>query len=377
MMTVRHRIFHGSALTILAIPACAIPTQLDRSPESMEYGDDKPSGNGSGDGSEDGAKDGSEEDSEGTADIAVEDIATRIAAARCSSDANCCSGIFLGEPSFESCEASVIDYYTTEIEDAQNLGLEHDPDCIAAMLAFYSTSNCEPSDGSVAGLDCALFRGTAGLGEPCTGSPLRSFTTIDECTPGLICLDGTCRTKPGELGDPCLNHDCASALYCDPDTEQCTAPAQVGEACDDEHRCSSDGWCAGRVCEPKRIAGESCSYQEQCVGACADSGTCVDLAAVCLFGFEATNTCELGTFAIEEFVADNQTCESDDDCVAESALCLPGAACGLISLSVAHDGDRWEQLANGTQAACGDCGADPCGAVAICDAGTCRIAIEI
>ncbi|HLT35939.1 MAG TPA: hypothetical protein VK034_06630 [Enhygromyxa sp.] len=83
----------------------------------------------------------------------------------------------------------------------------------------------------------------------------------------------------------------------------------------------------------------------------------------------------IGEFAA--FIAANNSCASDDDCVGLSAICYPNTTCGEVALNEDHDADARTEAYDRITAACDDdqCGADPCGAVVSCVDSTCTLSL--
>lgn len=54
---------------------------------------------------------------------------------------------------------------------------------------------------------------------------------------------------------------------------------------------------------------------------------------------------------------------------------MRSAPCGQISVSTAHDPAEWATLEAAMDAACDDCGADPCGFAPACNDGVCGFAM--
>lgn len=182
---------------------------------------------------------------------------------------------------------------------------------------------------------CGAFRGP---GEPCS-PPLAesdvSFTGVPfppagpvwsgeggDCSAGLICIDGSCRTRPsgaGELCDACqgVGFACPAgpcfgpSLVCDTDG-RCSVSAPAGR-CASSAVCPEGYYCACGVaglgpcpwvCEAKRGNGETCGDSLQC-----GSGTCGPTPdPVCIPPFQGS---------------DGDSCTVDSQCL--SGSCSPNS----------------------------------------------------
>jgi hypothetical protein len=83
--------------------------------------------------------------------------------------------------------------------------------------------------------------------------------------------------------------------------------------------------------------------------------------------------CNDAIMEVEQFLADNTACESDDDCVYADKGCYngPETACVAVGLNGDADLEAWADL-NGQLQMCGeDCGGDECGASISCIANVC------
>lgn len=81
------------------------------------------------------------------------------------------------------------------------------------------------------------------------------------------------------------------------------------------------------------------------------------------------NLCEATESEAEAFLMSNRQCETHDDCVLAGAICYQGEGrgqCGDVALSADADRAQWDAL-HGVLEGCGECGANACGATAICN----------
>lgn len=91
------------------------------------------------------------------------------------------------------------------------------------------------AEGLICGFTTRRCMTPVGAGEACP--------TYTECTPGLLCVNGTCEA-PAAVGDPCAERfACVTEAYCDPRDARCHARAELGERCIDAAGCAVGGYC--------------------------------------------------------------------------------------------------------------------------------------
>jgi hypothetical protein len=86
----------------------------------------------------------------------------------------------------------------------------------------------------------------------------------NRCAP-LVPLGGACERDVA----------CGPGGRCQPEQHTCVPAVRVGEPCWDYWACEDNAYCADsiRICEARKPAGEHCTFERQCLGACL-SGTC-------------------------------------------------------------------------------------------------------
>jgi hypothetical protein len=80
----------------------------------------------------------------------------------------------------------------------------------------------------------------------------------------------------------------------------------------------------------------------------------------------ATNACESATQDAEAFIEANRQCVTHADCKFVDGICFQGAAaeCGSVAVANSADDAQWDVLAEALQSC--ECGANACGATAVC-----------
>jgi hypothetical protein len=169
---------------------------------------------------------------------------------------------------------------------AQQLGLHADEGCPVRL--YFSGQDCgmlEQHERYYWACDqtCALFYGSAELGEPCELVGLHMST----CAKSLVCgPDERCHL-PCELPELALaGQRCGTALglpavRCDAGLActaagYCASAALLGAPCSAELPCDAEGWCGpSEQCEPRRADGEVCEVHEQCSSSLCSEGICV------------------------------------------------------------------------------------------------------
>jgi hypothetical protein len=94
-------------------------------------------------------------------------------------------------------------------------------------------------------------------------------------------------------------------------------------------------------------------------------------------GTEASPACISALEEADAFVMLFGMCNEDADCTSFNGFCYPLATCGGVAINAGADENEWNALHTALETECGNCGADPCGACAVCDpVGTCRLTLE-
>jgi hypothetical protein len=353
-----------ASLLVLATPlACVLTTDLDD--DDTDTGD---------------ATD-TDDDTGEPPEIAVEDAAAAMAAARCAAYVECGCDAF-GDVTWATqaqCEAAILPDLQEQVALGQGMGLTYEPSCAAAYVAYYASSGCAPASDTVieevaAGLACTLFSGDGALGTPCT-DPTWHLPSVEPCMPGLACISGQCDDPHKAEGDACngagmVLQDCEPPLYCDGTTTPptCRPRLAIGESCDNVGQCVPSGWCnADDICEAGLEPGAQCLDVRECeFGYCGPESVCIQPPRVCNpVVFAEEDACESATAAADDFIDANSACEVADDCIAIDGFCYGASTCGSIAVSAEHDADTWMEIETALEGAC-ECGADPCGATPAC-----------
>lgn len=143
-------------------------------------------------------------------------------------------------------------------------------DCVARVSAMACLAN--PSDFEACD---RVLTGTVPVGGACYGTERQAFGLhgASNCVSGALCLGVTCPQRcqayPAE-GQPCLEHQCASAQYCD-ETRHCRARAAAGAPCAQGQQCVSGHVCVGAT---ERAPG-------RCLVASPEGGPCGNDTAIC------------------------------------------------------------------------------------------------
>jgi hypothetical protein len=365
-----------ASLLVLATPlACVLTTDLDPDDSGTGSVDD-------GDENGEASVSGTDDDTGVPTDIPVDDAAATMAAARCAAFLACDCDAGLEGETWESqadCEAFLVPLLEDQVELGQGMGLQYEPECAAAYVAYYSTPGCTPPtpaivEESAAALQCALFTGDGALGAPCEEPP-GFLPGADACMPGLACIAGQCDDPHKADGAACNGagqprQDCEPPLYCDGTTTPptCRPRLAIGESCENVGQCAADAWCSpDEICTVGIDPGGQCHDARSCeLGVCGPQGTCIQPAQVCgPIVFEEQDACQAATDAAALFIQANMACETADDCVELDGFCYGPATCGSIAVSAAHDADAWMEIQTALEGAC-ECGADPCGASPAC-----------
>jgi hypothetical protein len=341
-------------------------------------------------GDEDTATDGATGE---TASTAFDDAAAMMAAAACAASIACdCALLFPDKPRLT--QAQCVDALGSSFEnmfaEGQEKGLTYDPACVAQYVAYYEDRGCDPIGpaSDVAWFEvmhCPLFHGDLPVGSACNRSRISVPPQGTECALGLECIWGTCEAvKPdGELcetpGLPAREGDCEYGSYCDHSAPpRCLPLRAAGESCDEDRPCRHDSVCVDQMCVTALAPGESCASLPACgyVGVCDPvAATCVGVPSACEpLPSAPFADCVEPRFTVGRFIADNDDCVVDQDCVVVDAGCYadPGN-CDSVTLNAGYDQDAWTQLMTHLSQECTNCDADPCGASPVCTDGVCTL----
>jgi hypothetical protein len=231
-------------------------------------------------------------------------------------------------------ESSVVfcmDAVDDEVELCR-LGSDLPRACDTAIMATASVgSPCQVTGGGLA--YCAQGAGVCLPGDgTCTALPGDGEACLTgalcDPAPGLVCVDGTCRT-PGGMGTPCTSTDrCADWLVCTA-SGTCGITVSLGEACDREEQCDDGLVCRDQTCQLDLIIGDACDGSASCGAdrACARAPE----TRVCDDPGLTGEACSPGSCAPGLACATaSDTCVAlpgDGDACLDGSLCAPGLAC--------------------------------------------------
>lgn len=216
------------------------------------------------------------------------------------------------------------------MDEVAAMGGSWSPQCAGELAQAWSEWGClgdvaAQAEATFIIRACELTHGELPLGSSCYHG---SFG--DECSPGLACVDGSCReaptfpvpeggvceydyenlpceegtycawapadtlrycSEPPEAGQSCAesNAQCGPTslgLYCNYDTQRCAEMPQIGESCAMTFQCRPDAYCDGgkdMTCQPRQEIGLGCSNNAVCVpdAICQDNICTAGEAAVC------------------------------------------------------------------------------------------------
>lgn len=335
---------------------------------------------------------------DGLEDLMPDESLHPMVVARCArfDECGCASAINIAWADAAACEAATQSAIDRWLETAEERGLVLDEACQQRWLDYYAVPGCDPIDADRYALQrqlegCALFYGDAAVGEVCSGSRGPTWPSLSNCAAGLRCSavgigEGRCYEPAGEdeacgvTGVDAV--DCAVGLSCtdfldDDRGSYCVRPAALGEPCGETY-CDFGGTCDGDVCVTELDVGEPCTRGLDCTWGYCDESTqsCVQRPAACgPYLLDFFDACDDARIQASLFVIDNAACEVDADCVALDAACAGETTCGQISVSTAHDAADWAARKAAMDAACDDCGTDPCGFAPACNDGVCGFAM--
>ena len=121
----------------------------------------------------------------------------------------------------------------------------------------------------------------------------------------------------------------------------------------------------------------ACDAQDQCVADCdtvaGSAGSSGSSGAAGSSGTPTTDGALVCADVRDEataFILQNRDCETVLDCVAVVSFCYEGevsSTCGEFGASANYDMDAWQAISDDLDAACGECGANPCGSPVMCN----------
>jgi hypothetical protein len=165
-----------------------------------------------------------------------------------------------------------------------------DTRCLELAVDIVLEAECDADFSSFwAELPCALYRGTANVGDACESVP----PPLHWCLEGLACVAGRCEPShvaetssglPGP-GEPCTeNAECDETAWCEsgPDEALCRALAEVGDLCMGHPECQTR-YCPAGKCDELPTEGELCGANTLCAdGLDCDGERCVARPASCV-----------------------------------------------------------------------------------------------
>ena len=185
---------------------------------------------------------------------------------------------------------------------------------------------CPGTCANIRGGSCSLGCGSlACTPSGCDDPPELGEDCINgECAPNLWC-SGTCMPpSPGAF--PCDDDDCGAGFWCDTGMGGCMPRGAVTTACFDATQCEPALLCLDGACAAPRIVGTGCTATAQCArgarcadGVCKSVGTqgdACDEMRVCAFGL----VCDDGT--CRTLPALGEACEEATGCL--RGTCVSG-----------------------------------------------------
>ena len=204
----------------------------------------------------------------------------------------------------------ILDSYSKD--DNVEIDLDSLKGCMDAIKTVNDMSCYDLIYGEGQNLDENMF-------DPCSsfikghlneGDPCRVF----ECGDGMVCYysgecPGTCRKAPFQEGEECReDEECADGLYCDIDTNLCTAKKQDTQPCLEDRECLN-GVCINGECRGRGAEGEQCDDDDHC---------------------ESGLYCDYNSGTCKPFAKENESCNE--------AICDRGLLCDLDQFCVPLDG---------------------------------------
>ncbi len=236
---------------------------------------------------------------------APSEVAQRFCAAFYGCD---CDAFSMRFDSMADCETEYAESIQDQIDNGNAAMLTYQAACPGIWLDALDELQCQTvfeagmDDSAVAAfralVECKLFYGTRGAGEPCQVDP---DVSGDECEKDLVCENEVCavRVEAPELGETCMPNGevcaggaacldldgdgasicealpkagetclgmldlCDAYLTCDQTDKTCVSLPAVGQPCGPQGviRCAEGAVCgAGDMCEAAPGAGEPCTY---------------------------------------------------------------------------------------------------------------------
>ena len=110
-----------------------------------------------------------------------------------------------------------------------------------------------------------------------------------------------------------------------------------------------------------------CDTKAKCVADCDDAGVDSDSESESESESGSDPVCEDANADARAFVEANRACFRHADCKLVEGICAGALAdsCGSVALSSSADDAQWDAL-HGALQSCNECGANPCGATAVC-----------
>ncbi|MEM7160118.1 MAG: hypothetical protein AAF799_45190 [Myxococcota bacterium] len=203
-----------------------------------------------------------------------------------------------------STEAECVAHEQTQLEqmrsNAMAAGMIYDPTCAEQIVATYEAIGCQsfrqvaweaPDLMGPTGMACQPFY----VEIPADSGTCITIagTGLNNCEPGKHCADDRCHDA-GDIA-PCNDGLCpegtrcteqASAAWGSGNNGMCTEIVAEGEPCSGPDtffyceagtycpRSSEDGVADPVVCVPKLVAGEACTWSEECLSYLCEEGQC-------------------------------------------------------------------------------------------------------
>ncbi|MBV1861024.1 MAG: hypothetical protein KUG77_21585 [Nannocystaceae bacterium] len=188
------------------------------------------------------------------------------------------------------CEQDVLEVWSERLD--ASAGLEVNMDCWNAQLTYLTGNDCTTApplslQPVADAFFCNLLEGTGEVGEECGLATIGAYLQFD-CSPGLACEAGRCRTQP-ESGDACLEAPGEGGFFSPcPGPEGlacvegvCVPVPSIGELCP-AGWCTEGAACIEGACVAARPMGASCTSDFECVSSrCIDEVCAAPMPALC------------------------------------------------------------------------------------------------
>lgn len=199
-----------------------------------------------------------------------------------------------------ACGGVVAGAFAALVKSGTDAGLAYDEACAAGFLYdFVTARGCSLASNRrdlrlPCPVDCRMFQGTLGEGEPCTQPDAdNSFYFLSPCQAPFFCLGGTCRSYPAtplapgatcfDLNEGLLGNcqdtlcDSAGSGTCEPILHDPGADCSGDGVCDLQTMFCNDS----QTCEAFHPVGAACNTNFECTSVRCAAGTCEDYTMIC------------------------------------------------------------------------------------------------